>query len=111
MNSLFLNPAYNLHLDNEHWIGLESIYNLTNRPATPMKLHIRMENFAGIVKDAYYDTFRIEDEVCNTIKYQYLFLLGIINDIKSTLFLEVRAEIRKIFCLLFGANENFKKPF
>ena len=31
-----------------------------------MKLHIRMEDVSGNVKDAYYDTFRIEDEVCKT---------------------------------------------
>ena len=31
-----------------------------------MKLHIRMEDISGNVKDAYYDTFRIEDEVCST---------------------------------------------
>ena len=58
--SSFSNP----HLGNEQWIGLEKIYNLTNRPAIPMKLHIQMEDFSGIVKDAYYDTFRIENEVC-----------------------------------------------
>ena len=29
-----------------------------------MKLHIQMEDFSIIVKDAYYDTFRIENEVC-----------------------------------------------
>ena len=51
---------------NEHWIGLEKIYQLTNRPDIPMKLHIRMEDVSGNVKDAYYDTFRIEDEVCST---------------------------------------------
>ena len=28
-----------------------------------MKLHIQMEDFSGIIKDAYYDTFRIENEV------------------------------------------------
>ena len=59
--SSFSNP----HLGNEQWIGLEKIYNLTNRPAIPMKLHIQMEDFSGIVKDAYYDTFRIENEVCS----------------------------------------------
>ena len=31
-----------------------------------MKLHIRKEDVSGNVKDAYYDTFRIEDEVCKT---------------------------------------------
>ena len=50
----------------EHWIGLEKIYQLTNRPGIPMKLHIRMEDVSGNVKDAYYDTFRIEDEVSKT---------------------------------------------
>ena len=58
--SSFSNP----HLGNEQWIGLEKIYNLTNRPTIPMKLHIQMEDFSGIVKDAYYETFRIENEVC-----------------------------------------------
>ena len=60
----------NIHIyysGNEHWIGLEKIYYLTNRPGIPMKLHIRMEDVSGNVKDAYYDTFRVEDEVCSTI--------------------------------------------
>ena len=48
---------------NELWIGLENIYNLTNRPV-PMELRIVMEDFSGTVKDAYYDTFRLEDKVC-----------------------------------------------
>jgi hypothetical protein len=58
-------------LGNEQWIGLEKIYNLTNRPTTPMKLHIRMEDFSGTVKDAYYDTFRVENEVPLSILFVY----------------------------------------
>ena len=58
----------NIHIyySGEHWIGLEKIYYLTNRPGIPMKLHIRMEDVSGNVKDAYYDTFRVENEVCST---------------------------------------------
>merc|ERR1712061_216968 len=45
----------------EHWIGLDIIYKLTNRPSTPMKLRIIMEDFSGTVKEASYNSFRIED--------------------------------------------------
>ena len=50
-------------LANEHWIGLDNIYKLTNRPSTPMKLRITMEDFSGTVKEANYNSFRIEDAV------------------------------------------------
>ena len=50
-------------LDNEHWIGLNNIYKLTNRPSTQMKLRITMEDFSGTVKEANYNSFRIEDGV------------------------------------------------
>ena len=52
----------------EQWVGLDNIYALTNRPNVPMQLRISMENMAmesfeiGTVS-AYYDTFRLEDQV------------------------------------------------
>ena len=52
----------------EQWVGLDNIYALTNRPNVPMQLRISMENMAmesfeiGTVF-AYYDTFRLEDQV------------------------------------------------
>ena len=52
----------------EQWVGLDNIYALTNRPNIPMQLRISMENMAmenfeiGTVS-AYYDTFRLEDQV------------------------------------------------
>ena len=55
--------SYFLLLDKEYWIGLENIYTLTNQLSTPMKLKIIMEDFSGTVKEAYYDSFRIEDQV------------------------------------------------
>ena len=54
----------------EQWAGLDNIYALTNRPNVPMQLRITMENMAmesfeiGTVF-AYYDTFRLEDQVKN----------------------------------------------
>jgi hypothetical protein len=48
-------------LEKEHWIGLHNIYELTNRPSTPMRLKITMEDFSGEVREAYYKSFRIED--------------------------------------------------
>ena len=54
----------------EQWVGLDNIYALTNRPNIPMQLRISMENMAmesfeiGTVF-AYYDTFRLEDQVKN----------------------------------------------
>ena len=50
-------------LDNEHWLGLDKIFKLTNVVDRPMDLRIIMEDFKGEVRDAYYSTFRIEDEV------------------------------------------------
>jgi len=47
--------------ENEHWIGLENIFKLTNCPSAPMKLRITMEDFSGEVREAYYSSFRIED--------------------------------------------------
>ena len=52
-----------MFLDNEHWIGLDKIYLLTNNPSAPMKLRITMEDFTGEIREANYNNFRIEDEV------------------------------------------------
>ena len=45
-----------------------------------MKLRIDMEDFSGTVQDAYYDIFRLEDEVHYSFFYffgrKYLDLLG-----------------------------------
>ena len=56
-------PRQPLFLDNEHWIGLSNIYQLTNDLARPMNLHITMEAFDGSKREAHYGSFRIEDEV------------------------------------------------
>jgi len=48
-------------LEKEHWIGLDNIFKLTNHPSTPMTLKITMEDFSGNVREAYYNSFRIED--------------------------------------------------
>ena len=60
-------------LGNEHWIGLNNIYKLTNDPYALMKLRITMEDFSGTVKEAIYNSFRIEDGV-SSLKSFIVFL-------------------------------------
>ena len=71
-------------LDKEHWIGLDNIHKLTNNPSTPMKLHITMEDFSGTVKEANYNSFRIEDAV-SSLKLWIVFLQCLIMHFFSRL--------------------------
>ena len=48
----------------EHWIGLDSIYKLTNRRNVTMQLMIILEQYyLGLNATVMYDDFSLEDEV------------------------------------------------
>ena len=44
------------------WLGLENIFKLTNS-GTPMKLRVDLEKFDGTKGTAYYDNFKLLDQV------------------------------------------------
>ena len=48
----------------EHWVGLDNMYALTNREDTNMQLRIEMEKYPRGIAKAFYDVFKIEDLVC-----------------------------------------------
>ena len=50
----------------EHWLGLEAIYALTQ--ATDFKLRIRIELLSGTVGVATYDTFKLTENVSKSSK-------------------------------------------
>ena len=43
----------------EHWLGLDVMNKLTNRPDRPMQLKVKLESFSGDKATNYYDTFKI----------------------------------------------------
>jgi len=47
--------------ENELWLGLDKIYELTNNTNYVMELRITMEAFNGTVREANYESFRIKD--------------------------------------------------
>ena len=50
----------------EVWIGLDNIYKLTNS-GTPMKLRVDLEKFDGTKASAFYEDFRLVDQVIGQI--------------------------------------------
>jgi hypothetical protein len=55
-------------LGKEHWIGLNNIFDLTQRPNVTMQLRITMEDFAKNTAVVYYDEFYLADNVRTTLK-------------------------------------------
>lgn len=47
----------------EQWIGLQNIFALTNQTPKKSELRIVLESFANVTKEAYYETFFLENEV------------------------------------------------
>ena len=53
-------------------MGLENIYGLTDNSEFAMELRIVLEDWDGATKDAYYDSFRLENAVClKCLNYYY----------------------------------------
>ena len=50
-------------LGQEHWLGLDNIYKLTNRKDTKMQLKIDLEYHPGEIESVMYDDFYLEDQV------------------------------------------------
>ena len=50
-------------LGQEHWLGLDNIYKLTNRKHTKMQLKIDLEYHPGEIESVMYDDFYLEDQV------------------------------------------------
>ena len=61
----FLSNLRKIHLfaGAEHWLGLDSIYKLTNRNNIKIQLKIILERFSGETASVLYDDFSLEDQV------------------------------------------------
>ena len=97
---------YNYFTGKEHWIGLETIYKLTNIPNKPMKLKVSLERFSGEKVDLYYASFNIKDEV-RTYVYCIVhtslkILVGRLYSMKQSLFLS------GIQCMM-SSSDSFTK--
>ena len=58
------NPvSYNYFTGEEHWLGLENIFKLTNRENDTMQLKIILESFSEENATVLYDDFSLEDQV------------------------------------------------
>lgn len=55
----------------EHWIGLNNIYALTNRPSVNMQLRVSMLNFAHETATAFYDKFYLEDRTLYRLRISH----------------------------------------
>ena len=53
----------NSFVGQEHWLGLDNIYKLTNRKDTKMQLKIDLEYHPGEIESVMYDDFYLEDQV------------------------------------------------
>ena len=61
-----------MHIDKEHWLGLDNIYKLTNRKNVKVQLKIILEQHSGIKNTVTYDDFRLKDQVVYTSVYSYI---------------------------------------
>ena len=52
-----------LYLGQEHWIGLEVMHKMTNRPDRQMQLKVSLERFNGEKATNFYNIFKIGDKV------------------------------------------------
>ena len=53
----------------EHWLGLDAIYKLTNRNNIKMQLKIILKRFSGETASVIYDDFSLEDQVFKRKNY------------------------------------------
>ena len=61
--NLLISKTIFLCIGKEHWIGLNAMHKLTNKPGRTMQLRISMEKFSGTKAINFYDAFSIGDEV------------------------------------------------
>ena len=59
--------TFYLFAGEEVWLGLDSIYKLTNRNNIKMQLKIILERFSGETATVLYDDFSLEDQVNTSI--------------------------------------------
>ena len=59
--------TFYLFAGEEVWLGLDSIYKLTNRNNIKIQLKIILERFSGETATVLYDDFSLEDQVNTSI--------------------------------------------
>ena len=56
----------------EHWLGLDNIFQLTNRQDVKMQLKIDMERFSGEKATVKYDNFYLETQVLQCTEFSII---------------------------------------